>query len=210
MRGHSRFSRWIPLIGILGFLFGCLLGIVIPEKEEVPQALPTTEATTVPTAASTTEPTLSREEQWIAEFLADSGEAIRRIDLDLDGSEELLRYRGDTLIQVCTVSPEGVISLMESYALFLCENGIIMFNDPLFDSDIHTFYSIGPVTGEGNESKIIDQIAYSEWDESWVRNIYGDTWDQVLISDEEAMEIIASYGRVKLDLKPISEFPMDK
>ena len=134
-------------------------------------------------------------------------------DVNGDGLEDLLLS--------CEKESFGPVYTMhngETYTLVsfgmdrcshLCENGIIMYNDPMFDSDIHTFYSIGEITGEGREAYIIDQVAYSEWNESWVQNIYGDTWDQKLISEEEAMDIIASYGRIELEMKPISEFPME-
>ena len=134
-------------------------------------------------------------------------------DVNGDGIDDLfLSCEKDSFGPIYTMYNEetyGLSSFGMDRNSYLCENGIVMYNDPLFDSDLHTFYRIGAITGDGLESKIIDQIAYSEWDESWVRNIYGDTWDQVLISEEEAMEIIASYGRVELEMKPISEFPME-
>lgn len=190
MRRHSRFSRWIPLIGILGFLFGCLLGIVIPEKEDAPHAIPTTVATTVATAASTTEPTFSQEEQWIAEFLADSGDAIRRIDLDLDGSEELLRYRGDTLIQVCTVSPEGVISLMESYALFLCENGIIGRYSEGAGGHTGFFYQLAD-----GQFQCVECVVYHWQEDAWYRSpdLTANDTTLVPITEDERMEILGKY-----------------
>lgn len=135
-------------------------------------------------------------------------------DVNGDGMEDL--------ILSCEQESFGPIYTMyngETYSLLsfgmdcnshLCENGVILFRDPHMNPNLHTFYSVGAVTGDESEAKIIDEIAYCKWDESWVRNIYGDTWDQVLISEEEAMEIIESYGRVKLELKPISEFPMNK
>ena len=134
-------------------------------------------------------------------------------DVNSDGLEDLFLS--------CDKESFGPIYTMyngETYSLcsfgmdrnsYLCENGVVMFHDQEFDPDLHTFYSIGDVKGDGSELRIIDQIAYSAWDESWVQNIYGDTWDQKLISEEEAMEIIASYGRVELDMKSISEFPME-
>lgn len=91
---------------------------------------------------------------------------------------------------------------------YLCENGVVLSRDPV-NPNLYTFYSVGSVSGDGAEAKIIDQIAYSAWEKSWVRNLYGDTWEQVLISEEEAMEIIASYGTVDLKMMPISQYPIE-
>ena len=133
-------------------------------------------------------------------------------DINRDGVEELfLSCEKDSFGPIYTLYNGQTYTLLSfgtDYGSYLCENDIVLARNPL-NPCLYTFYSIGTVSGDATEVKIIDQIAFSTLDESWVRNIYGDTWGQELISEEEAMEIIASYSTVALEMKPISQFPTE-
>lgn len=134
-------------------------------------------------------------------------------DINGDGIEDLfLGSETDSFGSIYTMY-NGETYMLLSFGLdrysYLCENGVILHNEPDFDPKLHSFYKIGTVTGDGLEAQYIDTVSYDAWEETWIRFTDGNYSARESISEEEAMNIIESYGRVELEMKPISEFSMN-
>ena len=134
-------------------------------------------------------------------------------DVNGDGFEDLfLGSETDNFGSIYTMH-NGETYMLLSFGMdrysYLCENGVVMHNDPMGSPDNYFFYKIGEVTGDGMDSEFIDAVCYDEWEETWMRSVNGYYGSKEQITEAEAMEIIESYGRVELEMKPISEFPMN-
>ena len=190
----------IPPLAILGFALGCLLGFVIPKKEEAPETQPATTIETEATSEPTILPTLSAEDQMIADFI-DSVEGYvepKRADLDGDGIEELLLYRYGNLNEIAAVKEDAVVSLMRKPELFLCENGFIGQYGEGAGGHTGMFYQL--TDGQFQE---VERIVY-EWEKAtWYRSpdLTGNYATLVPITDAERQAILAKY--------PCAE-PMDR
>lgn len=134
-------------------------------------------------------------------------------DVNGDGIEDLfLGSEKDSFGTIYTMYHGETYMLlsfgMDQYS-YLCENGIILHNDLEGNPDSYYFYKIGEVTGDGMDAQYIDAVSYDLWAEIWTRTLNGYYGNEQMITEREAMDIIESYGRVDLDMKPISEFPMN-
>ena len=134
-------------------------------------------------------------------------------DVNSDGIEDLfLSSETESFGSVYTMYHEETYMLL-SFGMdqnsYLCENGVIMHNDPEANPDGYYFYKIGEISGGGMDAKYIDAVVYDIWEESWIHGTDGYYGEEEKITEEEAFEIIESYGRVDLKMKPISEYPMD-
>ena len=134
-------------------------------------------------------------------------------DVNGDGIEDLfLGSETDSFGTIYTMH-EGKTYTVLSFGIdrysYLCENGIVMHNDPMGSPDNYYFYKIGEVNGDGMDAQFIDSVGYDMWDETWVRTVDGYYGNREHITEEEAMDIIESYGCIVLDMKPISQYPMD-
>lgn len=200
MNTRSRLYWLIPPLAILAFAFGCFLGFVIPEKEEIPETMPTTAVVTETTLEPTTLPTLSAEEQMIADFI-DNVEGYvepKRADLDGDGVEELLLYRNGSLDEIAMVTTDSVVSLMKKPELFLCENGFIGRYGEGAGGHTGMFYQL--IEGQLQE---VERIVYV-WEKAiWYRSpdLTGNYATLVPITEAERQAILAKY--------PCAE-PMDR
>ena len=134
-------------------------------------------------------------------------------DVNGDGVEDLfLGSETDSFGSVYTMYNDEtymLISFGMDDSSYLCENGVIMHNDMVANPNGYYFYKIGEVTGDGMEAEYIDAVAYDDWDECWKRVQGGYYEAGTEITEGEAMEIIESYGRVNLEMIPISQYPMN-
>lgn len=134
-------------------------------------------------------------------------------DVNNDGIEDLfLGSEKDSFGSIYTMH-NGQTYMLLSFGMdrysYLCENGVVMHNDVEGNPNGYYFYKIGEVTGDGMDAEYMDTVSYDAWDETWMRSVNGYYGTEEKITEEEAMNIIESYGRVELDMKPISEYPMD-
>lgn len=133
-------------------------------------------------------------------------------DVNADGIDDLLLGNGEESFGPIYTVHQGQTYMLLSFGMdkysYLCENGIIMHNDKEGNPNGYYFYKIGEITGDGLEASMIDAVSYDDWDECWKRSLGGYYGTDVKITEEEAMKVIESYGRVNLEMKAIREYPM--
>lgn len=123
-------------------------------------------------------------------------------DLTGDGEAELLVGCAGSFGSAKTVVSGKVETLFSNgtnEGFLPCEDGVI-----LYQNGDHYYFCKAEMPGE---LATIDYLGYDAWDECWYREKRGE--DGATISEEEAVAIITSYARVPLEMKPITEYPMD-
>lgn len=127
------------------------------------------------------------------------------MDVNGDGEEELLLSDdGESIANVITVVNGKIKKLFMWTNLYLCENEIWEYYGSGGREEYHDYFTIDK---EGNH--LVDSLYYSIADSSWHRSADGDYYLEQTISEEEYHDILSSYARVKLEMKPIGEFPID-
>lgn len=127
------------------------------------------------------------------------------MDVTGDGEDELILGRDGKFITLWRMRNGKTEYWSGSDDLYICENGVIeqaVFRD---GQPQRYYYRLG----EEAEAEALCWIGYSTYHESWQYMDYAVDEFANLISEEKAMEIIASYVRLDLDWKPISEFPLN-
>lgn len=137
-------------------------------------------------------------------------------DLDGDGVEELLvgnvlliRDTGEdekSCYTECFTIKDGKTTLYfsTSAATYLCENNSVI-SISKFPDIWYGLYTLG--TGEDKVEKY-ESLSYRETDNKWFFNPGNEPWPRE-ITEEEAMAILDSYVRIPLEMKPITEYPME-
>lgn len=89
--------------------------------------------------------------------------------------------------------------------LYLCRDNILcaLWSEKM-ERECHNFYRI-----EDGTPVLIDSIVYFEETDTWGRSSDGDEDCERTITEQEAREAIASYGRVPVAMKPSSGFPLE-
>lgn len=126
-------------------------------------------------------------------------------DVTGDGEEELLLGRDGNIITVWRMLNEKTSFWLCSDDVYLCEGDV--FEQAIFwdGQPQHDYFRLGAE----EEAENLCWVGYIADRESWVYATYSNGHEEKNISEEEAMEIIASYVRLDLDWKPVSEFPMN-
>lgn len=128
------------------------------------------------------------------------------LDVTGDGTEELILGRDGYIHEIWTVRDGKTARVTSShYEGYLCQGNV--YEDYVFlDGKPYHFYS--RIDADGYAERLLD-VEYDAYRESWMLNEFpGETAPQP-ISEERAMEIIGTYVRIPLDMKPVSEFPVD-
>lgn len=126
------------------------------------------------------------------------------LDVNGDGAEELLLGREDSFGTIRTMRDGKAYTLLSfgmDFGSYLCQDNIVMHNDSVGNPNYYAFYKL-----DGYEAKPIEQVGYDEWEEQWFREKNGEI---TYVTEEEAKDIIASYGRIEVEMTPISEYPFD-
>ena len=134
-------------------------------------------------------------------------------DVNGDGIEDLFLGGEQESFGAVYTMHNGVTYMLLSFGMdrysYLCENGVVLHLDPVAGPHSYYYYRIGEVTGDGTEAKCVDAIRYNPQEKTWVRSVNGYYGDEERITEQEAMDIIEDYGRIDLEMKPISEFTKD-
>lgn len=142
-------------------------------------------------------------------------------DVNGDGFEELLigelsvieYFGGDEncFTEVITLK-DGKTKFFFSTTLptYLCEGYALESNQNSEYCQWYGYYTLG--TNYDPEKMCCEKyefISYDKYDEVWKYSDFSAIADTV-ISEKEAKDIMDSYSRISLEMKPISEFPMDE
>lgn len=136
-------------------------------------------------------------------------------DINGDGVEDLLigdsRFHGyteDCFIEAITIrdgtTQRAFTTSMPSY---LCENNVVMCQAFFEDRNAYFFYTLAPGwcdTGVTVES--FDALAYYASEETWKYS--ENAGPDAILTESEANEILQSYQRIPVEMKPVSEFPL--
>ena len=128
------------------------------------------------------------------------------LDVTGDGTEELILGRDGYIHEIWTVRDGKTARVTSShYEGYLCQGNV--YEDYVFlDGKPYHFYS--RIDTDGYVERLLD-VEYDAYRESWMLNEFpGETAPQP-ISEERAMEIIGTYVRIPLDMKPVSEYTVD-
>lgn len=163
---------------------------------------------------------------WVKENYQELIESLRQdidfeytygfADLNGDGAEELLignitmiRDAGEDEKSCFTdifTMKDGKTTLYftASAATYLCENNGLACISKV-PNDWYGFYT----TGENGEAwGKYEYLTYNNTEGKWFFGPEGEPWPRE-ITEEEAVAIMDSYPRILMEMKPISEYPMD-
>lgn len=127
------------------------------------------------------------------------------LDVTGDGAEELILGRDGHIHEIWTVRDGKTARVTSShYEGYLCQGNV--YEDYVFlDGKPYHFYS--RIDTDGYVERLLD-VEYDATCGSWMLDEFpGETAPQP-ISEERAMEIIGTYVRIPLDMKPVSEYPV--
>lgn len=154
-------------------------------------------------------------EDMVIDFLLNEYQAERYVydllDIDGDGTEELLLGVNGEVQQIYTIR-DGVVGRILGYAVnySICEGGIV--KETMTYPSGNTAYCYYQ-TGGGKEERI-EYLRYDparNLENPWFRSTDASGQDQSLreISKSEFDSIQKSYRQVEMDLRPISDYPLN-
>ena len=125
------------------------------------------------------------------------------MDINGDGIEDLLLgetadYFGDAY----TIFNGKSATIHFWSHMNMCEGNILEISGSSTESETHNYYQM-----DADGRTYIETVSYQYYPEVWIRQD-GVDGEQVEITKSEFDDIVASYPRIALDMKPISEFPM--
>lgn len=155
---------------------------------------------------------------YIAILLKGSGNYTYAIaDINGDGVEDLLlgdvglleSYNADTncFTEVFTIKDgKTCFFFATDLPTYLCEGYVVESCNISEYAKSHLYYTLGSdYDPQVMELEKFECVTYREIDETWRYSDFSDVADTV-ITEEEAGTIMDSYGRIPLEMKPISEF----
>ena len=127
-------------------------------------------------------------------------------DANGDGQEELILGRDGHIHEIWTMQDGKTAGFVGSwYEGYLCEGNV--YEDYVFlDGKPYHYYD--RLDG-GTEFSPILQVYYDTYYESWMLEDYESGTELTQITEERAKEIMASFPRISLEMKPVREFPLD-
>ena len=198
-----KFKVFAVILFACAFMLGGLLGYLSLRLEErraaylLEVSTPEQETTASETTAAPTE-ALSPEEKLYREHFEtlEDKEYVSYEMQDLDGNSipEMVIYRGDSIREVATIRSGTVVSLVEDYDLFLCENAVVgRFSEGSGGCTVW-FYQIS-----GAEAKCRVCLVWLFHEDTWyTSNDYSGDWDTLYpICDADRIEILSRYHCVK-------------
>lgn len=88
---------------------------------------------------------------------------------------------------------------------YLCEDGVI---DQSSEYEGALRYSYIRLTGIADYKELAN-VQYDPGTGNWTKATYDDWGSWEVITEEEAMQIVNSYTRIDMGMKPLSTFPME-
>lgn len=134
-------------------------------------------------------------------------------DLNDDGIQELLiadvTYYAeyDNFFTEALTIKDGQTAMYLSFTspTYICEDNVVEYIDPTRDN-WRCYNFLDPATGEYGNGLYLN---YHTADDVWVCGTYDKAWPEE-ISEEEALSIIDSHPRARIEMKPITDFPMEE
>ena len=130
------------------------------------------------------------------------------VDVDNDGADEILLGSANGQLYEMVDMQNGEVTIR--FLTYLCEGNIL---ERYYDND--TYYFSDNVYEEGCISReyrtlleSIVRLYYLPKSDQWINVKDGDEADEA-ITTLEARQIIGLYPRLELDMKPLSEFPVE-
>ena len=127
-------------------------------------------------------------------------------DVNGDGQEKLIFGRDGHICEIWTMQDGKTAGFMGSwYEGYLCEGNV--YEDYVFLSGqpYHYYHRLG----SGTEFSSILGVYYDIYYESWMLKDFESGTEVTQITEERAKEIMASFPRISLEMKPVREFPLD-
>lgn len=127
-------------------------------------------------------------------------------DVNGDGREELIFGRDGHICEIWTMQDGKTAGFMGSwYEGYLCEGNI--YEDYVFldGQPYHYYYRLG----SGTEFSSILEVYYDTYYGTWMLKDFESGTEMTQITEERAKEIMASFPRISLEMKPVREFPLD-
>lgn len=160
-------------------------------------------------------PVHESEFEWLVgdrfkDFLANCDYVL--MDLTGDGEDELILGRDGHVLAIYYVVDGKVIGESCSGEIYICEGGIREQYTFKNGEPQHDYSKIGAAIVGREVSNDIAYVAYSTYHKSWMYwDFTADIIDESAhpITEDEAMEIINSFVRIKLNWKPVSEFTFE-
>ena len=86
---------------------------------------------------------------------------------------------------------------------YICQGNVFEEYVFLDGSPYHLYFQL-----EGGEQKPIVSVMYHAAEGTWVLEGEETVWEQQPITEEEAMERIASFPRIPITMQPVKDYPM--
>lgn len=134
-------------------------------------------------------------------------------DVNNDGITDLIfSDTTDEFHHIVTVYNGELRLIVSSDHLFLCENGILLSSFKQFNSDgtqttTHNWYRLDCTMPNGGRV-MIGSIKYNPQGPAWYLDKDANGYYEQVISQNEYDDILNKYPRFKLNMRPISEFPV--
>lgn len=125
------------------------------------------------------------------------------MDVTGDGNDELILGKEGTVTGIWTIR-DGVTNQVTGSG-YLCEGNVFESYAFVDGKPYHWYYQF---TEEGTREAILS-VEYDSYEETWKMDKSDSVSPPEPISEEDAMAIIDSFVRLELDMKPVSEFPMN-
>ena len=120
------------------------------------------------------------------------------LDVDGDGTGELLLFSGGNMTRIVTVRDGEAVPLLEGSCLYLCGSGRMEQWGEGAGGETRAYYRVE------NQRAVLEQTLVYHWNEDqWYRTT-GSSDSQVSISNEEQEQIIDLYPRMDVPTMPIS------
>ena len=126
------------------------------------------------------------------------------LDVNGDGQEDLLLGREGYINEIWTMQ-NGITSRVTATANrgYICQGNVFEEYVFLDGSPYHLYFQL-----EGGEQKPIVSVMYHAAEGTWVLEGEETVWEQQPITEEEAMERIASFPRIPITMQPVKDYPM--
>lgn len=126
------------------------------------------------------------------------------MDVTGDGEDELILGKGGFVKEIWTMIDGKTFHMTGSYAEgYLCEGNVFEHYVFMDGQPFHFYFQLC----EDGHARM--NVEYDTNNETWLLDESEDGSGYEAISEERAMELIDSFVRIELDMKPVSEFPMD-
>lgn len=126
------------------------------------------------------------------------------LDITGDGQDELILGRNGHIHEIWTIQDGKTDTVTGSwYEGYLCEGNI--YEAYVFvDGQPYHFYS--QIESDGRTKPLMN-VGYASSQGTW--EIFGSGTEQQTISEDQAKQMIASYIRIPLEMKPVKEYPLN-